>query len=161
MPSVSPVPADPALPEIVVVDDTPSHLRLMEALLASERHRVTAIDSPRDALEHLRDHTPALIVLDVDLPGMSGIDITQRLKTVGRLSGVPVLLVTSLRDARVEAEANFVGADALLEKPLRCEALRDAANRYLDRPLEPVERRRRGRHDAPAARRHRGRRTRG
>jgi DNA-binding response OmpR family regulator len=111
-------------PHILIADDTPSHLKLMEALLGAEPYLVTAAEDGEEVLEHLQRHTPDLLVLDVDMPFLSGLDVCGRARGVKRLASVPVLLVSAQPFARVEHQMEWVQADAFLEKPLRMDSFR-------------------------------------
>lgn len=123
------------MPEILVVDDTPSHLRLMEFLLASEYHVVTPIDNPREALEYLKTHTPSLIILDIQMPDLSGLDFARRVKNVSRLADVPIIMVTAQRGGELAQEVARVGAEMFVEKPLDGRDFRALVNGFMERPL--------------------------
>ena len=120
-------------PHIVIADDHPSHLRLMELLATREGHEVIALEDGKAVLDHLKHHTPSLLVLDVDMPHLTGVDVCARVRGVRRLSAVPVVLVSAQPRHRVEAQAPFVKADAVFEKPLRLEEFRTTLKRLLGR----------------------------
>lgn len=122
-------------PTILIADDSASHLRLMEFMLASEHHDVVAVENGRDVLAYLRERTPDLIVLDIEMPFLSGLDLCGRIKAVPRLRDVPVILVTSLRDDRTRASRPVVRADEMLEKPISRLELLEVVNRYLPVPV--------------------------
>lgn len=125
-------------PAILIADDTLSHLRLMEIMLASEGYALAAFDDAIDVLAHLKQHTPDLIILDIDMPRMTGLELCARIKGVVRLQQVPVILVTALKDPRVVTDGRLVHADAVLQKPLGIEWFRHTIKRYLPERTEPV-----------------------
>jgi PleD family two-component response regulator len=71
------------------------------------------------ALEVLRHHTPALVVLSAELETINGFEVCSRMKLIKRLRGVPVLLLSNMVDARVIDASAIVHADGLLGKPVQ------------------------------------------
>ena len=123
-----------AHPHVLIADDHPSHLKLMELLASREGLDVVALEHGKAVLEHLKHNTPALLVLDVDMPHVSGIDICARVRGVRRLAAVPVVLVSAQPRERVADQAPWVKADAVFEKPLRFDPFRATLRRLLARP---------------------------
>lgn len=123
-----------ARPHILIADDHPSHLRLMELLATREGLEVVALEDGKAVLEHLKHNTPALLVLDVDMPHLSGIDVCARVRGVRRLARVPVVLVSAQPRHRVAEQAPWAKADEIFEKPLRFETFRRTLHRLLTSP---------------------------
>lgn len=117
--------------KILVADDTEGHRLLLEMLLSADGHEVHAVADGRSALEYLQRETPDLAVLDVAMPGISGIDVCHRMKSVKRLRDVPVIIVTVLKDQRTEAMARMARADAVVTKPLEGKDFRATVNEVL------------------------------
>lgn len=113
-------------PLALIVDDHVSQLRLTEITLKSFGFRTLTAEHPREALEHLRTHTPDLIVLDVHLPDLSGIDIAGRIRAVPRLNNIPILFITAQRTAAVVEQAEWEGVQTVLQKPLIGHAFENA-----------------------------------
>ena len=110
---------------ILIADDSDSHLKLMEVMLHSKAYNIiTACDGP-EVLAHLREHTPDLIIMDIHMPGLTGIDLCGRIRKVPRLKDVPVILVTAGEDQRLKEEADWVKATSFLRKPLSSQELRE------------------------------------
>ncbi len=103
--------------EIVVVDDQTSQ-RLILEMLFSVKYTVTLLKDGKEVLEYLKDNTPDLIILDVNMPHMSGIDVCDRIKHIERLKSVPVIILTADRDKKIQEMAKFCRADAFIKKPL-------------------------------------------
>ena len=78
-------------PTIIIADDNPSHLRLMEMMLTSEAHEVITAEDGIEVLEYLKHHTPELIILDIEMPYLTGLELCARIKGVARLASVPVI----------------------------------------------------------------------
>lgn len=123
-------------PTILIADDHTNHLRLLELNLASEAHDLVLVSNGIEVLEYLRQHTPELIILDVQMPHLTGLELCARIKGVSRLSRVPVILVTGLKDPTLSANAELVRAEAVLEKPLKMKELLEMVDRLLSIPLK-------------------------
>lgn len=101
-------------PKILVVDDEPSILNLVTSYLRSEGYEYyTASDGP-SALQAAKDHNPDLIVLDIMLPGMDGIEVLTNLR---RESDVYVIMLTAKSEEMDKIIGLSVGADDYLTKP--------------------------------------------
>src|SRR5688572_26411478 len=103
---------------ILVVDDIEANVRLLEAKLTAEYYEVlTANDGPT-ALAMAASERPAIVLLDVMMPGMDGFQVCRRLKDDPETRHVPVVLVTAL-DGRSDRVAGLeAGADDFLTKPI-------------------------------------------
>jgi adenylate cyclase len=104
-------------PRILVVDDRPANVELLEASLVPRGYRVLVANSGAEALERMRIEAPDLVLLDVLMPGMDGIEVCRRIRADPSTSFLPVVMITaSARQEKVRAiEA---GADDFLSKPL-------------------------------------------
>ena len=117
---------------VLVVEDDRDLLALMEMILFDAGYRVrTAVDG-RAALEQIAEEMPALILLDMRMPGMNGWDFAREFRARhGRAA--PIVVVTAAEDAR--ARANEIEADGWLAKPFDLEDIVAAAERHAGRPL--------------------------
>ena len=79
---------------ILIVDDTPVDLKLTRILLANEGYRVRTASSAEEALELLRSYHPDLILADIRLPGMDGLEMTRRIKHDANTRDITVLAFT-------------------------------------------------------------------
>ena len=125
-------------PLVLIVDDNVSQLRLTEITLVKFGFRTLTAEHPRDALEILRACTPDLVVLDVHLPDISGLDIAGRLRGVQRLRNVPVLFVTAEKTRAVVEQAEWEGARAVLQKPLNGREFESAVREAVSSLPEPA-----------------------
>lgn len=104
--------------KVLVVDDVPANVRLLQAKLEAEYYEVSVALSGREALEKAVIEQPDIILLDVMMPGVDGYEVARQLKAGTETRHIPVILVTALdgRDDRLSGlEA---GADDFMTKPL-------------------------------------------
>jgi two-component system, OmpR family, phosphate regulon response regulator OmpR len=106
---------DPAAPHILVVDDDRRIRELLTSYLAGKGFRVTAAGSAKLARERMRGMTFDLLVLDVMMPGESGLDLVRSLRAAGE--GVPVLMLSALADSGDRINGLSSGSDDYLAKP--------------------------------------------
>jgi DNA-binding response OmpR family regulator len=99
---------------ILVVDDDPLITGLLESALTSQGYRVrSAVDGA--ALELARDLQPAIILLDIAMPGMDGVEICQRLRTDPRTAAIPIIAMSA--EDRLRATSTQMAVDDRLPKP--------------------------------------------
>src|SRR5690606_22606527 len=79
---------------ILIADSDPVQRQLIDLLLTDDRNEIVAVDTARAVLEYLRSNTPALIVIAHELPDLTGIDVSKRVKSVQRLARVPIIVTT-------------------------------------------------------------------
>ena len=103
--------------QILAVDDNPANLTLVRETL-KDRYKVTVVTSGEQALRFLEKKQPDLILLDVCMPGMSGIDT---LKEINKLPNPTwkVFFLTALADGDMDADSNSLGAIGTIPKPFR------------------------------------------
>lgn len=122
-----------AQPSILVADDDPDIRDLVVFKLEQAGFEVRAVADGSAALTALEDLTPDLVVLDVMMPGLSGLDVLRQIRTMDRLDGVKVLLLTArARDADVDDGYN-TGADEYVTKPFSPRELLHRVNSLLGR----------------------------
>ena len=90
----------------------------------------TAANGPQ-ALELARQHPPRLVLLDLDLPGMSGIEVLRAMRGIEGLRRVPAIFLTAVVDPRVLAELRALDAQEVLQKPFRPRQLVETVARVL------------------------------
>ncbi len=122
-----------AQPSILVADDDPDIRDLVVFKLEQAGFAVRAVADGSAALTALEDLTPDLVVLDVMMPGLSGLDVLRQIRTMDRLDGVKVLLLTArARDTDVDDGYN-TGADDYVTKPFSPRELLHRVNSMLGR----------------------------
>jgi two-component system phosphate regulon response regulator PhoB len=102
---------------VLVVDDEPDIVALVAYHLAKAGYRVSTASSGTEALAAAREERPALVVLDLMLPGMSGFDVLEQLRAHDATRGVGVLMLTARREEPDRIRGLTLGADDYLTKP--------------------------------------------
>ena len=104
---------------VLVVEDDRGHAAFCESLLRHQGFEVTVAPSAEDALEQTQARTPDLILLDINLPDMTGIELAQLMRERSSLAHVPIVFLTGEEDMDCRAEAIAAGGDDFLSKPVR------------------------------------------
>jgi signal transduction histidine kinase len=107
---------------ILAVDDAPDNLFLLETILDNGEYDLDLAESGREALNKITQKTPDLIVLDIMMPGMSGFEVTRRVRQNHSLPYIPILLLTAHDQASL-VEGLDAGADDFIRKPFNVEEL--------------------------------------
>jgi len=115
---------------VFIVDDDPSIRRSLERLVRSDGYQVEVFMSARQFLERADMKKPDCLVVDVRMPGQSGLDLQQVLETAG--STVPIIFITGHADGPLAEQALRAGAVELLAKPFDGEVLLGAVRRAID-----------------------------
>jgi len=103
---------------VLIVDDFPDALALYGAILAEDGHRVRTANGGVDALRKVEEQEPELVLLDVSMPGLDGVEVLRRLRA-RRGGGPAVVMLTAARSEPYAIEAGLKeGADAYLTKPI-------------------------------------------
>jgi FixJ family two-component response regulator len=118
-------------PIVYVVDDDPSVRSLLKKLIQSVGLPVEAFASPQEFLSHPKPEEPACIVLDVRLPGLSGLELQERLVQSG--IDIPIIFITGFGSVPQSVRAMKAGAIDFIEKPFENQTLLDAVNRALEK----------------------------
>jgi len=111
------IPEERAAPLVLVVDDEPSLLEVEVDLLQRHLFRTISANNGWDALRVARNLRPDLILLDIEMPGMSGIDVLKRLRETELTKNIPVIMVTGRCDEGLVAEALEAGIEDYILKP--------------------------------------------
>ena len=116
---------------VLIVDDNPSNLKLLRVLLVSEGYRVETAPSAEIALEWLKDSIPSLILTDLQMPGMDGLELIRRIKANPSMASVPVVAVTAYAMFGDEEKAKNAGCDAYVAKPVDTRTLPKLLSRLI------------------------------
>jgi CheY-like chemotaxis protein len=108
---------------ILIVDDNPQNLKLARVLLSSEGYEIRTAADAEEALEILETFTPRLILMDLQLPGMDGLELTRRLKADPARRGILVFALTAYAMKGDEEKAIAAGCDAYVTKPIDTDGL--------------------------------------
>jgi|SRR5579872_5805633 len=108
---------------ILIVDDNPTNLKLAKVLLTKEGYPVqTAVDA-EEALKLLETYKPRLILMDIQLPGMDGLELTRRLKAAPDTRDVVILALTAYAMKGDDEKAKAAGCDGYITKPIDTQTL--------------------------------------
>ena len=116
---------------VFVVDDDPSIREALKSLLTLEGLRVETFASAQEFLRNERPDLPGCVVLDVELPGLSGLDLQRELAAHG--VKLPIIFITGYGDIPMSVRAMKAGALEFLTKPFRDQDLLDAIQQALER----------------------------
>jgi two-component system, LuxR family, response regulator FixJ len=121
----------PRAPSVFIVDDDEAVRNSLRLLVKSVGLSATAMLSAREFLESYDPQQPGCLVLDVRMPGMSGLDLQQQLNLRGAV--IPVIFITGHGDIPMAVEAMQQGAFDFLQKPFRDQDLIDRIQRALEK----------------------------
>ena len=113
--------ADPPKADVLIVDDTPANLRLLSKMLAEQGYQVRPVPDGPLALAATRAEPPDLILLDIRMPGMSGYQVCEHLKTDARTRDIPVIFISALDATQDKVKAFTAGGVDYVTKPFQVE----------------------------------------
>lgn len=116
---------------VYIIDDDPLYRSSTERLVRSVGFSVLGFKSAKDFLDSERSNLPSCLLLDVRMPGISGLDLQQELAEAG--VEIPVIFVTGYGDIPMSVQAIKAGAIEFLTKPFRDQVLLDAVAEAIDR----------------------------
>lgn len=114
---------------VYVVDDDDGMRRALHTLLNTVGYKTSVYSGPREFLEKFQPDAPGCLVLDVRMPEMSGLEVQQRLNTLGSM--LPVIFITGHGDVPMAVQAMKEGAFEFIQKPFRDQYLIDRINHAL------------------------------
>jgi DNA-binding response OmpR family regulator len=121
---------------ILIVDDTPVNLKLTRILLVNEGYKVMTAASAEEALELLRSYHPQLILADIQLPGIDGLELTRRIKKNEDTRDITVVALTAFAMKGDEQKAVEAGCDGYITKPIDTRSLGARIREHLNRRTE-------------------------
>jgi class 3 adenylate cyclase/CheY-like chemotaxis protein len=118
---------------ILIIDDNASNRDLLRRRLVLEGHKVTEAESGRRGLALLEEQAIDLVLLDLLMPDMNGIEVLERLKTDARWRDIPVIMISGLDESEAAVRCIEAGAEDYLSKPFNTVLLRARINACLER----------------------------
>jgi two-component system, cell cycle response regulator DivK len=103
---------------ILIVDDNPDNLKLTQILLELEGYEVVTAQDAEQALSVLAGWRPDLILMDIQLPGMDGLELTRRLRKTPGMSDIKIVALTAYAMKGDEESARAAGCDGYIAKPI-------------------------------------------
>jgi CheY-like chemotaxis protein len=123
------------MPKVLVADDDRVISHLVTSLLRQEGHQVVpAFDGMQSMMFAMRPPQPDLIILDIQMPGGSGLDTLKKLKASSKTMLIPVIILSGTASPEIWSEVEALGAVATLRKPVDRDALLDAVSQALGVP---------------------------
>ncbi len=117
---------------ILIVEDHERNRRLMRDVLQVTGYQTVEAETAEEGIRLAVETRPALILLDIQLPGMDGIAAFQRLRADARTRGIPVIAVTASAMTHTRREIVAVGFDAYQAKPIHIQGFLETVRRVLD-----------------------------
>ncbi|MFY9329954.1 MAG: response regulator [Georgfuchsia sp.] len=117
---------------IVVIEDNPANMKLVIFLLHNAGHEVLQATDAESGLALIRAEMPALVLMDIQLPGMDGLAATRQLKTDSAIAHIPVVALTSYAMKGDEAAMRAAGCDSYLAKPFHHRELLALVHKILE-----------------------------
>src|SRR4051812_124494 len=116
---------------ILIVDDNPTNMKLISFLLTKKGYQVKCAVGGEEALGILQTFRPALILMDMQMPGIDGFELTRRLKSDPRTREIIIVALTAYAMKGDEERVREAGCDGYLVKPIDTRALPQAIEGYL------------------------------
>ena len=119
---------------VLIFEDHPPNLKLARLILESAGHEVFGAESAVDGLGLVVEHRPDVILMDIQMPGIDGLEATRRLKAGAQTATIPVVALTASAMPGDEERIREAGCDDYLTKPFRRAALLAIVERWTTRP---------------------------
>lgn len=118
--------------KVLIVEDNELNMKLFHDLLEAHGYETLQTKDGFKALELAREHTPDLILMDIQLPEVSGLEVTKWLKDDEDLASIPVVAVTAFAMKGDEERIRAGGCEAYLSKPISVATFIDTVRKFLD-----------------------------
>jgi two-component system, cell cycle response regulator DivK len=116
---------------ILIVEDNAPHMKLFDQLLRATGYETILSVDGSDILEIAKDQIPDLIIMDIQLPGRSGLEITKDLKSDEELKHIPVVAVTAFAMKGDESKILEAGCDDYIAKPISVPTFLETVTKHL------------------------------
>lgn len=108
---------------ILIIDDQPFFVTMQQNILKQQGYRVLAATTGAEGLARAKQHKPDLILLDIEMPGMDGFAVCEKLKQDNDLRQIPVVILTATQDIKLNEKAFRAGAEITVLKSVSGERL--------------------------------------
>jgi two-component system cell cycle response regulator DivK len=119
---------------VLIVEDNELNMKLFHDLLAAHGYTTIQTRSGLEALELARRHRPALILMDIQLPEVSGLEVTKWLKEDDELRTIPVVAITAFAMKGDEERIRSGGCEAYISKPISVSGFLETVHRFVGDP---------------------------
>jgi DNA-binding response OmpR family regulator len=114
--------------KILIIDDDIQTTKLLEGIVKLHGHQPSSVNNSMSAVEVAHTIVPDLILLDIMMPGISGIELCKVFQSTSELKGIPIIIVSALDDIGSKKDAFNAGAKDFLAKPVFPKVLTDKIN---------------------------------
>ena len=122
---------------ILIVEDNEKNRRMLRDIMQVNDYRTVESESAEEGIEIARESQPALVLMDIQLPGMNGIEARERLREDPQTRHIPVVAVTASAMQHDQARIEKAGFDAFHYKPIRIKEILATVADLVGRPGEP------------------------
>lgn len=122
--------------QVLVVEDNPLNMKLFSAMIAAEGYEVLEAYDAQSAIDMAHRRHPELIILDIQLPGMSGLEVTKNLKADADTHAIPIIATTAFAAQSDEATILASGCDAYMAKPIAITQFLELIESFMAAPRE-------------------------
>ena len=116
---------------ILIVEDNELNMKLFRDLLEAHGYDTLEAKNGKDALKLIRDHHPDLIIMDMQLPEVSGLEVTRQIKNDDEIKTIPVVAVTAFAMKGDEEKFRAGGCEAYIAKPISVAQFVDTVKRFV------------------------------
>jgi len=116
---------------ILIIEDNPLNLKMMDYLLTVNKYEVHKATDAKEALSLLKTFQPALILIDIQLPGMDGLELTRKLKAEPLYQQIPIIAITAYAMETDKEKALAAGCDGYIAKPIDIKTLPGIIAEYI------------------------------
>ena len=117
---------------ILIVEDNELNMKLFHDLLEAHNYQTLQTRDGSDALELAREHKPDLILMDIQLPGVSGLEVTRQIKADDDLKAIPVVAVTAFAMKGDEDRIREGGCEAYIAKPISVTQFLETVEEFIE-----------------------------
>ena len=126
--------------KILVVDDEPTIVRLMEFILARQGHEVLVAINGEEALEKIKSQQPDLVLLDIMMPRIDGYEVAQRLRADGETAELPIIMLSAKAQEEDIRKGVDVGVNEYITKPFTPDHLVQVVAKHLKQIKSEIDR---------------------
>jgi CheY-like chemotaxis protein len=119
--------------KILVVDDEPTIVRLMEFILARQGHEMIVAVNGEEALQKIKAHQPDLVLLDIMMPRIDGYEVAQKLRADPQTADLPIIMLSAKAQDEDIRRGVEVGVDEYITKPFTPDHLVQVVSQHLSR----------------------------
>jgi two-component system cell cycle response regulator DivK len=116
---------------VLIVEDNELNMKLFHDLLEAHGYRILQTRDGMDALRLAREHRPNLILMDIQLPEVSGLEVTKWIKEDDDLKSIPIIAVTAFAMKGDEEKIREGGCEAYIAKPISVAGFLETVNKYI------------------------------